>query len=62
MHGREGQQLLIDYARQYSPHQQAVEKPGVRKLADIKLWREDPEAVAKSADEIKRRYTQYFKV
>jgi iron(III) transport system substrate-binding protein len=62
MHGREGQQLLIDYARQYSPHAQAVEKPGVRKLSDIKLMREDPEGVEKAADEVKRRYSQYFKV
>jgi iron(III) transport system substrate-binding protein len=62
MHGREGQQLLVDYARQYSPHAQTVEKPGVRKLSDIKLMKEDPAAVEKSAEEIKRRYTQYFKV
>ena len=62
MHGREGQQLLIDYARQYSPHAQAVEKPGVRKLSEIKLMREDPEGVEKAADEVKRRYSQYFKV
>ena len=39
MHSREGQQLLIDFARQYSPHSQAVEKPGVRKLSDIKLMK-----------------------
>jgi hypothetical protein len=39
-----------------------VEKPGVRKLADIKLMAVDPEGVEKSADEIKRRYAQYFKV
>jgi len=62
MHAREGQQLLIDYARQYSPHAQAVEKPGVRKLSEIKLMKEDAAGVEKSADEIKRRYTQYFKV
>jgi iron(III) transport system substrate-binding protein len=62
MHSREGQQILIDFARQYSPHSQAVEKPGVRKLADIKLMKEDPEGVEKSADEIKRRYTAIFKV
>jgi iron(III) transport system substrate-binding protein len=62
MHAREGQQLLIDYARQYSPHKQAVEKPGVRKLADIKLMKEDPEGVEKGAEEIKRRYAQIFKV
>ena len=62
MHSREGQQILVDYARQYSPHSQTVEKPGVRKLSDIKLMTEDPEGVFKSADEIKRRYSQYFKV
>jgi iron(III) transport system substrate-binding protein len=62
MHGREGQQILIDYARQYSAHKQAVEKPGVRKLADIKLMKEDPEGVEKGAEEIKRRYAQIFKV
>jgi iron(III) transport system substrate-binding protein len=62
MQGREGQQLLIDYARQYSPHKQAVEKPGVRKLSDIKLMKEDPEGVEKGADEIKQKYAQIFKV
>ena len=31
------QQLIVDDARQYSPHSQTVEKPGIRKLADIKL-------------------------
>ena len=62
MHGREGQQLLIDYARQYSAHKQAVEKPGVRKLSDIKLMKEDPAGVEKGAEEIKRRYAQIFKV
>jgi iron(III) transport system substrate-binding protein len=62
MHSRDGQQILIDFARQYSPHSQAVEKPGVRKLADIKLMKEDPEGVEKSADEVKRRYSEIFKV
>jgi iron(III) transport system substrate-binding protein len=62
MHGREGQQILIDYARQYSAHKQAVEKPGVRKLSDIKLMKEDPEGVEKGAEEIKKRYAQIFKV
>ncbi len=62
MHSREGQQLLVDYARQYSPHAQTVEKPGVRPLAQIKLMAEDAEGVEKASDEIKRRYSQYFKV
>ena len=62
MHGREAQQILIDYARQYSPHSQAVEKPGVRKLSEIKLMKEDPEGVEKTGDEVKRRYAEIFKV
>jgi iron(III) transport system substrate-binding protein len=62
MHSREGQQILVDWARQYSPHKQTVEKPGVRKLADIKLMKEDPEGVEKGAEEIKKRYAQIIKV
>jgi iron(III) transport system substrate-binding protein len=62
LHSREGQQILVDYARQYSPHSQTVEKPGVRKLSDIKLMKEDPAGVERDADAIKRRYAQIFKV
>ena len=62
MHSREGQQLLVDEARQYSPHSQTVEKPGVRKLSEIKLMKEDPEAIEKTAEDIKKRYSQYFRV
>ena len=62
MHSREGQQLLVDYARQYSPHSQTVEKPGVRKLADIKLMTEDPEGILTQADDVKKRYAEIFKV
>src|SRR3954471_12600026 len=62
MHSREAQQLLVDWARQYSPHRQTVEKPGIRKLADIKLMKEDPESIEKMGDEIKTRYAQIFKV
>jgi iron(III) transport system substrate-binding protein len=62
LHSREGQQILVDYARQYSPHSQTVEKPGVRKLADIKLMTEDPVGVERDAEAIKRRYAEIFKV
>jgi iron(III) transport system substrate-binding protein len=62
MHSREAQQLLVDYARQYSPHSQTVEKPGVRKLADIKLMKEDPEGILAQADAVKKRYAEIFKV
>ncbi len=62
MHSREGQQLIVDDARQYSAHTQTVEKPGVRRLADIKLMKEDPEGVLAQADEVKKRYADIFKV
>jgi iron(III) transport system substrate-binding protein len=62
MHSREGQQLIVDLARQYSAHGQTVEKPGIRKLADIKLMKEDPEGVEKASEEIKTRYQQLFRV
>jgi iron(III) transport system substrate-binding protein len=62
MHSREGQQIIVDVARQYSAHGQTVEKPGVRPLKDIKLMKEDPEGVEKSAEDVKKRYAQIFKV
>jgi ABC-type Fe3+ transport system substrate-binding protein len=62
MHSREGQQMIVTVARQYSAHGQTVEKPGVRPLAEIKLMKEDPEGVDKTGEEVKARYTQIFKV
>ena len=62
MHSREGQQLIVDDACQYSAHAQTVEKKGVRPLKDIKLMKEDPEGVEKGAEDIKKRYAAIFKV
>ena len=62
MHSREGQQMIVDDARQYSAHSQTVEKPGVRRLADIKLMKEDPEGILTQADAVKKRYAEIFKV
>ncbi len=62
LHSREGQQLLVDFARQHSIHAQVTEKPGVRTLKDIKLLREDPVGVEAQADEIKARYAKLFRV
>jgi iron(III) transport system substrate-binding protein len=62
MHSREAQQFLVDWARQYSPHGQTVEKPGVRPLKDIKLMKEDPAGVHAQAEAIKKRYAEIFKV
>jgi iron(III) transport system substrate-binding protein len=39
-----------------------VEKPGVRRLADIKLMKEDPAGVERDGEAIKTRYAQLFKV
>ena len=62
MHSREGQQLIVDDACQYSAHGQTVEKKGVRPLKDIKLMKEDAEGVEKTAEDIKKRYAAIFKV
>jgi iron(III) transport system substrate-binding protein len=62
MHSREAQQILVDWARQYSPHRQVAEKPGVRKLSEIKLMQEDPDGVEKTSEQVKARYAQIFKV
>jgi iron(III) transport system substrate-binding protein len=62
MHSREGQQYIVDVARQYSAHKQTVEKPGVRPISQIKLMKEDPEAIEKGAEEIKKKYSAIFKV
>jgi ABC-type Fe3+ transport system substrate-binding protein len=62
LHSREAQQILVDSARQFSPHAQVVEKPGRKALREIKLMKDDPAGVEKAAEEIKRRYAEIFKV
>jgi iron(III) transport system substrate-binding protein len=62
LHGIEAQQLLVDFARQHSVHAQVVEKPGRRKLSEIKLMKDDPAGVEKAAEDIKARYARIFKV
>ena len=62
MHSREGQQMIVDIACQYSAHKQTVEKPGVRPLSQLKLMKEEPEVIEKSADAIKTRYAEIFRV
>jgi len=58
----EAQQLNVDVAGLRSAHPQTHDKPGTRKLSDIKLMREEPAVVADKADEIKAQYVKYFKV
>jgi iron(III) transport system substrate-binding protein len=59
---REGQQLLCDFAAQHSAHPQVTEKAGRRRLADIKVMRDDPAGVEAQAEEIKTRYARIFGV
>ena len=62
LHSREGQQLLVDFARQHSLHAQVTEKPGGRKLSEIKLMKDDAAGVEAQAEEIKTRYAKIFGV
>ena len=62
LHGREAQQILVDFARQFSAHGQTTEKPGRKPLSEIKAMRDDPAAVEQQSEEIKKRYSQIFKV
>ena len=62
LHSREGQQLLVDFARQHSLHAQVSEKPGGRKLSEIKLMKDDAAGVEAQAEEIKARYAKIFGV
>ena len=58
----ECQQLIVDVAALRSLHPQAKEKPGRKPLKDIKTLKEDAAAVEKQGEEIKKRYSQLFKV
>jgi iron(III) transport system substrate-binding protein len=62
LHSREAQQLLVDFARQHSMHAQVTDKPGSRKLSEIKLMKDDAAGVEAQAEEIKARYAKIFGV
>jgi iron(III) transport system substrate-binding protein len=62
LHTRQTQQFFIDFTAQYSVHAQVQSKPGRRKLADIKLMKEDPAGVEAMSEEIKARYAKLFRV
>ena len=62
LHTLEAQQLLVDFARQHSVHALVKAKPGDRQLSDIKLMKDDPVGVEKTAEEIKTRYSRLFGV
>jgi iron(III) transport system substrate-binding protein len=58
----ECQQLIVDFGGLRSFHPHVKEKAGHKPLKDIKLMKEDAAGVEKQSDEIKKRYTQLFKV
>ncbi|PAY09234.1 iron ABC transporter substrate-binding protein [Bradyrhizobium sp. UFLA03-84] len=62
LHTRETQQFFVDFTGQYSVHAQVQPKAGRRKLADIKLMKEDPAGVEAMTEEIKTRYARLFRV
>ena len=58
----ECQQLVSDFGGMRSFHAQVRERAGRRPLADIKVMKDDPAAVEKSAEVVKARYTKLFRV
>jgi iron(III) transport system substrate-binding protein len=58
----EGQQILVDFARQYSVHALVQEKSGRKPLSAIKLMKDDSAGVEAQAEEIKARYARIFRV
>jgi iron(III) transport system substrate-binding protein len=62
MFSTECQQLMVDVGGLRSFHDQVKDKAGRKPLHDIKLMKDDAAAVEQQADQIKARYTKYFKV
>lgn len=58
----EGQQKLVEITGQYVPHGQVGPASGRPPLKDIKIMKDDPDALLKIADEIKAKYAAIFKV
>jgi iron(III) transport system substrate-binding protein len=62
LHSLEGQQVLVDFAAQHSVHANIVERPGRKRLSQIKLMKDDPAGVERDSEEIKMRYSKLFGV
>jgi iron(III) transport system substrate-binding protein len=58
----ECQQLIVDTGGMRSAHRQVKEKPGRTPLSQIKLMKDDAAGVERESENIKKRYTQIFKV
>jgi iron(III) transport system substrate-binding protein len=58
----EAQQLMVDFGGLRSVHKLIKEHAGRKPLGEIKTLKDDAAAVERLADEIKAKYTSYFKV
>ena len=58
----ECQQFNVDLGGLRSAHGLIKDKPGRTPMKDIKVMKDDAAAVEKESEQIKARYTQYFKV
>jgi iron(III) transport system substrate-binding protein len=57
----EAQQMLIDIGGLRSVHPLVKEKAGRVPLKDIKLMKDDPKSVVEQVEDIKEKYTKYFR-
>jgi iron(III) transport system substrate-binding protein len=62
MFSLETQQYLVDVGNLRSFHPGVKEKAGVTPLSKIKLLPSDAQAQEKATEELKKKYTQYFKI
>src|SRR5437763_3058615 len=62
MFSPECQQLMVDVGGLRSFHALVKDKAGRKPLSESTLMKDDAEAVERQAEEIKARYTKYFKV
>jgi len=58
----EGQELFVNLGGLRSVNVLVKDKPGRTSLSAIKVWKDDPAAVETQGEEIKRRYSQIFRV
>ena len=58
---QEGQQLIVDVGALRSAHPLVKEPTDRPPLKELKLMKDDPASVESQVDEIKKKYTSYFK-
>jgi len=58
----EAQRLFVEAGGLRSLHALVKDKPGRTPLTAIKVWKDDPAAVEREGEELKRRYSEYFRV